>query len=304
MGEIKVPNPKGEKLVGLKLEGMQYVDQRHKELKGKEEKRKRLEQEAMKAEDKIKDEKLVDFIEARNRVLSKETEGKEIRLKATPPTDFKKAKKELQQKKARAHAKGNKKMRIVKFIPIAVLIGSIALAAGGSKEIPKPVVDTPIENPINNPDILNIIETKYNETITNPEKQIHQEDLTVVREFCGDGQVYEMDGKYYQDYLAGLEPTPEGVQWLEASEMKQVVAVLNEADSEHVTAVTALMEKSNGDVVPLTIETMTLDGKHAITKAEQYLELKNNPQYLRVIETELMRTRAEQQEKDETEIER
>ncbi len=288
MNDVKMPKASEEKTNDLKLDVLEFVNQHYKEVKEREEEQKKLQRKATSAENKVENRKIINYTKAREKILSEGTEKKGIKLKSISPNDLKKAK---------AHTRKNKKMRIAGFIPIAILIGGIALATGGGKEAPEPAIDTQIENPISNPDILNIIETKYNENITNPEEQIHQEDLTVVREFCGDGQVYERDGKYYQDYLAGLEPTSEGTQWIEAKEIKQVLAVLNEVDPENKTAITALMEKSNGEVVPLIIETMTLDGKHPITKAEHYLQLKDNPQYLRVIEAEFVRTREEQQEK-------
>ena len=118
-------------------------------------------------------------------------------------------------------------------------------------------------------------------------EEISKEDIGIVKENLGEGNIYretdeEGQTKYIQNYTGSAEQDNSELDWVEAKDIGEVIAIL---DKENHTTI-AGMGIIDGDYVPVEIQQMILQSEYEnpYTESDYYVKLKGSQENYQALE--------------------
>lgn len=136
-------------------------------------------------------------------------------------------------------------------------------------------------------EVIEKILQRYNEKLPEGMEEISKEDIGIVKENLGDGNIYretdeEGQTKYIQNHTGSAEQDNSKLDWVEAKDIKEVIAIL---DKENHTTI-AGMGIIDGDYVPVEIQQMILQSEYEnpYTESDYYVKLKGSPENYQALE--------------------
>lgn len=138
-----------------------------------------------------------------------------------------------------------------------------------------------------NTDVIEKIIERYNEKLPEGMEEISKEDIGIVKENLGEGNIYretdeEGQTKYIQNYTGSAEQDNSELDWVEAKDIGEVIAIL---DKENHTTI-AGMGIIDGDYVPVEIQQMILQSEYEnpYTESDYYVKLKGSQENYQALE--------------------
>ena len=131
----------------------------------------------------------------------------------------------------------------------------------------------------NTTDVMEKILEKYNSQMPDEVEKINREDLGIVKESLGNGNIYrsydsEDKVKYIQNHIANLGEEGRDIDWVDAEDIENVIAII---DKENHTAI-AGMGEIDGEYVPVEIQQMILGSEpnNPYVESDYYVRLKGS----------------------------
>lgn len=138
-----------------------------------------------------------------------------------------------------------------------------------------------------NTDVIEKIIERYNEKLPEGMEEISKEDIGIIKENLGEGNIYretdeEGQTKYIQNYTGSTEQDNSELDWVEAKDIGEVIAIL---DKENHTTI-AGMGIIDGDYVPVEIQQMILQSEYEnpYTESDYYVKLKGSQENYQALE--------------------